>query len=137
MNSLAILALKSCHTSQQWFVSLFPVKLLLSHSSVLQIETIFSHGKMMFQDKKFDLCEKKELPQIVQSILLTWAIPIRCSFNQTEVFCYGNKAKLKISDISRRMISLFSTFRPANVRINIIHDTGISCFEAISSLVKI
>lgn len=91
---------------------------------------------MLVHDAKYNLCDKKLKPDMVRSNIVGWAIPNRCPVNESAIFCQNGKKVLTLSLITQRMFALFSTSRSTKIEIIINHDTGISCFEADTKIIK-
>lgn len=94
----------------------------------MEIKT--SYGKTVFQQTKCNLCDKKPKPELVKGNMIGWAIPERCPVTQSAILCNNETKVFTFTRTTQRMFSLFATTLGAIVRINITHDTGISCFEA-------
>lgn len=93
-------------------------------------------GPIMVTQSKFDLCEKKVKPDLIRCNMAGWGIPPRCAFEQNSTFCYKGNKILTLSVTTQKMLPLFSVARAVAVRIEIKHDTGISCFEADTKVSK-
>lgn len=84
-----------------------------------------------------DLCDKTPPTDFIRSNVVGWSVPSYCPVNETFTFCNDGKKKFTLSKTSQRMLSLFSSFAAARVIFNITHNTGISCFEALTKVVKV
>lgn len=93
-------------------------------------------GTSLFHMTKVNLCDKKPKSDTINRVLSNWAIPDFCPVKENPMFCHNKSDVIKISGLNQKMLSLYALTR-LNYTIKITHDTGTSCFQAMTSVVKI
>jgi hypothetical protein len=95
-------------------------------------------GNVNIFKKKTDLCDQKSKPsEMLKLGLGLFGIPAHCSFNATPTFCYANETVVKFSESTMRLLNAFPfNGNSAVTQIKIRHDTGSSCFETGTELIK-
>jgi hypothetical protein len=96
-------------------------------------------GSLSVFEKKVNLCDNKQKHDMIKSNLIIFGIPLRCPIIKAKTHCYdGSKIAMKFSAASQRLFTMFlqSNTKEVNIKLNITHDTGNSCFEAEHSMTK-
>lgn len=101
------------------------------------METIVLDGTVEVQNNVYDLCDNKPKPDMIKSHIFSLGIPYRCPVKDNSTFCYKGNKVMTFSSATQRMIKFFASTRSVKFRINIKHDTGLSCFEGDARVVKI
>lgn len=94
-------------------------------------------GKIQLHEAKYNLCDPKPKPELIQFLMAGWAIPDRCPIKRSFKFCYNPSKVIKLSPVSQKVLSLFILTPKVTVRIIITHDTGTTCFEGLNRFLKI
>lgn len=102
-----------------------------------QVEMKVFDGDIVFQNTKFNLCQKKSTPDLIRCNLATFAVPNRCAYNGSSLYCNDNRNKFTLSVLTQRMLALFSSLKRVQLRLSITHDTGKSCFMFESNVTKV
>lgn len=85
-----------------------------------------------------NICEKKKQIDMVAVTLGQLAVPPYCPVNSEMIFCYDNKKILTMSASNQKILSgSFVIARETVKRVEITHDNGKSCFEALIKVIKI
>lgn len=92
---------------------------------------------LVVHQNKYDLCDKKKKPDLLRANMASFAIPTFCPVHNQLLFCHTGKKLFTLSLITQKMFNLFAISTKARMRINIIHDSGVSCFEADTKISKI
>lgn len=97
-------------------------------------------GPMSILNKKFDMCAKYVASDITRDLVKAskaqFGIPSKCPILGNEVFCYHGEKVLTFSKAQARLMMLLPGVTDMEMRVNITHDTGNSCFEAISKFTR-
>lgn len=93
-------------------------------------------GETELHEAKYNICDRKRQPDMVRLRMSEWAIPDHCPITGRSTFCYNPEVKQKLSSVSRKMLGFFLKTPTVTIKINIKHDTGDSCFEALSTVIK-
>lgn len=101
-----------------------------------QMEMKVLDGLILVNHAEFDLCDKKQKPDLIRCNMAGYGIPPRCGGNQSSTYCYKGNKLLTLSLATQKMLSFFSHSKAVRVKINIKHDTGTSCFEADAKVSK-
>lgn len=73
---------------------------------------------------------------MLMSHIAGWGIPTSCPILENSEFCYNGSKVATLPVPVQNMLQVFSMTKVVKVRIVITHDSGKSCFEADSSVVK-
>lgn len=93
---------------------------------------------MRVLDSKTDLCDKKKRTEMLRVVLAGLGIPIQCPITSNLTFCRSNEKLLTFSESTQRLLSAFSMATSQSVvKFTIVHDTGESCFEVETEILKI
>lgn len=93
-------------------------------------------GAMQVYQSSYDLCSKKTPPGMIMTNIAGWGIPPSCPILENSEFCYNGSKVATLPVPVQNMLQVFSMTKSVKARIVITHDTGRSCFEADSSVVK-
>lgn len=90
----------------------------------------------IWDSKANDLCQKNKLVGLISLAALT-VLP-SCPINSALTFCHKNKNILTFSQTMKKILStLTGVASEFNIRIEINHDTGKSCFEVKAEILKV
>lgn len=92
-------------------------------------------GTLSLFQLKANLCDKKEKTEMFRSIILMFGIPPQCPVANSTLFCYKGD-KIVFSESTKRLMNLMMKLNNSKLRLTITHDTGKSCFESESSLIR-
>lgn len=92
---------------------------------------------LTISETKTNLCERKKISDMTAVTIGQVAVPPGCPVNSEMTFCHDNKKILTFSESSQRLLSTFAaTARESNVTVDITHDSGMSCFEIVTEVIK-
>lgn len=94
-------------------------------------------GSLVVHQNKYDLCNKKKKPDLIRINMANFAVPSYCPVAERLLFCQTGTKLFALSSITQKMFSLFAITSNARLRINIAHDSGVSCFEADTKISKL
>lgn len=87
---------------------------------------------------KTDICDKKKRMDMVKLPLHGFGVPNRCPITSNFTFCRNDEKVFTFSESSKKLISAFAIVAKRSViKVMITHDTGKSCFEVDSEIVKV
>ncbi|CRL00566.1 CLUMA_CG013826, isoform A [Clunio marinus] len=93
-------------------------------------------GKLQIAQIELDLCSKKPLPDHFIVPFYTFAIPSECPFRKNATICRKGTDVTVLPKVFKRLLPLFAENKSTKMRIEIHHDTGISCFEIEGKLTR-
>lgn len=104
----------------------------------LQITFEVSVDSSVVTKMKGDLCNEKSLSDFMKIIISYLGIPFNCSVESPTVYCYEkDKIVTSFSETTKKLFPLFSyQEKESFTRIEIVHDTGSSCFEFVKKVVR-
>lgn len=70
------------------------------------------------------------------SAIAGWGIPNICPITESSTFCYKGEKLGQLSLATQKMLEFIATLKQMKIRFTIEHDTGTSCFEALSRTLK-
>jgi hypothetical protein len=94
------------------------------------------YGKVLVLNAKYNLCDKKPKPDMIKSHVVGWSIPDFCPVTASFKLCQNGRKIFSFNQVSKKMLSLFSTAKGVKAHIHITHDTGVSCFEGEATVIK-
>lgn len=97
---------------------------------------LIKDSKTIFESS-FQICDKKTKVKEMQKLMLSiFGIPSRCPITTSQTFCYNGTKIVTFSGATQRFLPIFfGEGMDAVVKVNVIHDTGTSCFEAELSVI--
>ena len=86
---------------------------------------------------KGNLCTKNsEIPNLQKSMFYYYGIPLVCPRLNRSIYCTSNEKITTLGKGTKRLFPMFASNAGVTVKVDIVHDTGKSCFESFIEVVK-
>lgn len=114
-----------------------------SENQLLRINSFQFQAKLfVFKDLiqlaslKFDICDKKPIAELSKFTIAYFGIPLSCPACSNSTHCYKNEKLIKFGANTQRLFSVFGQSPGVLLRMEVVHNSGNSCFEAFTKISK-